>query len=75
MEICFKKRNLEGISPFVGATDALFWTSGDVCPEFQSQGGSPYLHALSPAHDGLFRFTSGGTPADLFKASMTAESF
>ena len=26
--------------PFVGPLIPLFWTSGDVCPVFQSQGGS-----------------------------------
>ena len=26
--------------PFCGATDTPFWTSGEVCPGFQSQGGS-----------------------------------
>ena len=31
---------------------------------------SPYLHALSPAHDGLFRFTFAATPANLSEASM-----
>ena len=24
---------------FLWATETLFWTSGDVCPGFQSQGG------------------------------------
>ena len=41
----------------------LFWTSGDVCPGFQSQGGFPRLRASSPAHNGFLRFTSGATPA------------
>ena len=31
---------LEYISTFVGQLITLFWTSGDVCNEFQSQGGS-----------------------------------
>ena len=35
----------------------LFWTSGDVCPGFQSQGGS--LACV------ILRFTSGATSADL----------
>ena len=42
----------------------LFWTSGDVCPGFQSQGGFPQLCASSPAHNIFLRFTSGVTPAD-----------
>ena len=33
---------------FVGPLIPLFWTSGDVCPGFQSQGGSR-LHAFLPA--------------------------
>ena len=31
---------LENISLFVGPLIPLFWTSGDICPGFQSQGGS-----------------------------------
>ena len=31
---------LEDISPFCGPLVPLFWTSGDICPGFQSQGGS-----------------------------------
>ena len=41
----------------------LFWTSGDVCPGFQSQGGFPHLHASSPVHNRFLRFTSDATPA------------
>ena len=48
---------------FVGPLIPLFWTSGDVCPGFQSQGGFPHLRASSPAHNGFLRFTSGATPA------------
>ena len=48
---------------FVGPLIPLFWTSGDVCPGFQSQGGFPHLCASSPAHNGFLRFTSGATPA------------
>ena len=40
----------------------LFWTSGDVCPGFQSQAG-------------FLRFTSGATPADLLAVKMAAEPF
>ena len=40
----------------------LFWTSGDICPGFQSHGGSPCLHTLSPIGSGFLRFTSGVTP-------------
>ena len=48
---------------FVGPLIPLFWTSGDVCPGFQSQGGFPCLHASLPVHNGFLRFTSGVTPA------------
>ena len=43
----------------------LFWTSCEVCPGFQSQGGSPRLRALSPACNGFLRLASGEEPADL----------
>ena len=33
---------------FVEPLIPLFWTSGDICPGFQSQGGFPHLHALLP---------------------------
>ena len=62
---------MEDISPFLH----LFWTSGDVCPRYQSQGGSPCLCALLPTYNGILRFTSGATPADLLAASLTAEPF
>ena len=42
-----------------------FRTSGDVCPGFQSQGGSP--------DNGILRFTSGATPADLLAASTEVD--
>ena len=60
---------------FCGTTDTLFWTSHDVCSRFQSQSGSPHLRASSAAHNGLLRFTSGVTPADLLAANMVAEPF
>ena len=48
---------------FVGPLIPLFWSSGDVCPGFQSQGGFPHLRASLPAHNRFLRFTSGATPA------------
>ena len=60
---------------FVGPLKLLFWTSGDICPMFQSQGGFPHLHASLPMHNRFLRFTSGATPADLLMASMAAEPF
>ena len=44
---------------FVGPLMPLFWTSSDVCPGFQSQGGFPHLQASLPACNGFLRFTSG----------------
>ena len=49
----------------------LFWTSGEVCPRFQSQGRSTHLHALSPLHNGILRFTSGAIPAVLIYRPQT----
>ena len=48
---------------FVGPLIPLFWTSGDICPGFQSQGGFPCLCASSPVYNRFLRFTSGATPA------------
>ena len=48
---------------FAGPLIPLFWTSGDVCPGFQSQGGFPHLRASLPARNGFLRFTSGATSA------------
>ena len=42
---------------FVGQLIPLFWTSGDICPGFQSQSGSPHLRVPSPACNGILRFT------------------
>ena len=63
------------IISFVGLLIPLFWTSCDVCPGFQSQGGSPHLHALLPVSNRIPRFTSGVTTADLLVANMAAEQF
>ena len=43
----------------------LLWTSGNICPGFQSQGRSP---ALLAAYDGSLRFISGVPPTDLLAA-------
>ena len=37
-------------------------------PWFQNQGGSTHLCALLPVHNGIFRFTSSMTPADVWLA-------
>ena len=66
----FKKKQLEGISPFCGATEPLFWTSSDVCPGFQSHGGS--FSCVLPCLHGFLRFTSGATPTDLLKIYVEA---
>ena len=55
----------------MGPLIPLFWTSGDVSPGFQSQGGYPRLHALSPACNEFPRFTSGAIPADLSANQVT----
>ena len=47
----------------MGPLIPLFWTSRDVCPGFQSQGGFPCLCASSPVHNRFLRFTSSATPA------------
>ena len=44
---------------FVGPLMPLFWTFGDICPGFQSQGGSPHLHVL-------FACTQQNTRIDLW---------
>ena len=58
---------------FVVAPIPLVQPSGNVCPEFQSQGGSLgcllcYLHIM-----GFLRFNSGATPANLLMATMAAD--
>ena len=59
----------------MGSLIPLFWTSGDVCPGFQSQGGFPHLHASSPVHNGFLKFTSGATPANcIFQCNTIASS-
>ena len=44
--VVFVFKFLEDTSPFRGLLIPLFWTFGDVCFEFQKQGGS-LLHAFS----------------------------
>ena len=44
----------------MGPLVPLFWTYGDVCLMFQSQGGPPYLCASSPTYNRILRFTSEG---------------
>ena len=48
----------------MGLLIPLFWTSGDVCLGFQSQGGFLHLRASLPVHNRFLRFTSGVIPAD-----------
>ena len=50
----------------------LFRTSGDVCPEFQSQSGSLFKCFLACV---ILRFTFGVTPADCIEVSVAAKSF
>ena len=60
-----------GEHKFWGPLIPLFWISGDLCPGFQSQGGSLFACFLACV---ILRFTSGGTPADCIEVSM-AEPF
>ena len=53
-----------GHQSFCRATDTLIWTSGDICPGFQSQSGFLCSHASSPVCNIFLRFMSGVTPAD-----------
>ena len=55
----------------MGPLIPLFWTSGDVCPGFQSQGRSLACFLTCV----ILRITSGVTPADCIEISMTAEIF
>ena len=72
----FFKKILENVSPFCGATDTQFWTSGDVSSGFQSQSGQPYSCFDGGIHVTCsIRFTSGVTPADLLVACMVAKPF
>ena len=59
----------------VGLLIPLFWISGEICPGFYTQGGSPCLLALSLACNRIIRFTYGATPADLLTANMAAKLF
>ena len=71
----FKKKFLENICSFLGATDIPvldFWWH---LVGFQSQGGFPHMHALSPECNRLLRFISGVTSADLLAATMVAKTF
>ena len=54
-----------GLSPFCEATDTHVWTSGDVYPGFQSQGGSLVCFLTCV----ILRFTSGAIPADCIEVS------
>ena len=60
------------MSPLHGATEPLFWTSGDVCSGFQSQGGSLFAYFLASV---ILRFTSGVSPTDFLMANMTVKPF
>ena len=50
----------------MGPLISLFWTSDEVSPGFQSQGGSLACVLLSPVCNEFLRFTSGVTPMDLY---------
>ena len=68
-------KNLADLGALCGATNTIVWTSGDIYPGIQSEGGFPHLHALFPAHNGFLRFNSGATLSDILVASMAVELF
>ena len=74
VQLFFKKKFGRHQSFFMGPLIPLFWTSGDVCPWFQSQG-DPLLACFIALCNGFLRFSYGVTPADLLAASMAAEPF
>ena len=55
----------------MGPLISLFWTSGDVCPGLQGQGGFLVCFLTWV----ILRFTSGVTPADCIGVNMIAEPF
>ena len=55
---------------FVGPLIPLFWTSGDVCSGFQSQGR--FLACLLFACALFLRFNSGATPADCWHSFVSS---
>ena len=63
---------MEDINPFCAVTDRPVL---DVCPRYQSWGGSHRLHALPPMCNRILKFTSGATPAELLAASMATMPF
>ena len=66
--LSFLKTIFEGHQSFLWAHwYPLFWTSGDVCPGFQSLGQSSF------ACNGFPRLTSCATPADLLVTSTAAQ--
>ena len=76
----YLKEFLEDISLFMGSLVPLFWTFGDICHEFQSQGfqnqgGFPRFRASLPVFNRYPIFTSGAISADLLVASMAPEPF
>ena len=51
------------------------WSSGDLCAGFQSQDGSPHVHALLPSQDQLPKFTSIVTLTGQGVVSMAGNPF
>ena len=69
----FFKKILNGTSLFLRS---LFWTSDDVCPEIQIQGGSiPGMRMVSPGCDLFFSFISSVTATDLLVVIMATQPF
>ena len=63
LETFFQK--IGGHQPFLGPLVNLFQTSGNISPDFQTQGRAPLLSALLLACDEFLRFTSSVTPTYL----------
>ena len=60
---------------FVGPLIPLFGLMVTSVLSFKASVGSSHLHSLLPACNGILRFTSGVTPADLLVARMATELF
>ena len=69
-----KNKKSESTSPFHRPIIPLFWTPGDVCSGFQSQGRSLAYAAASSVCNGFLRFTCSATN-HLLSASLVVEPF
>ena len=73
---CLKINFLADTRPFMGSLISLFWTSGDVSCEFQSQSGQPYLNFGRGIRDICsLRFNYSTAPFLVFLASTVTGHF